>query len=158
MKMIAKIILVLIMLVLAAPIFLLNSCGNFGTTGQCGGCPDSAAPAGSSISAPTLVEPGSVVSGTPICYPSVAFQVVDAKGNPLNDICVELSTNGQIALHTPGSASCPASGIAYIRSKTDTGGMITVDFMIAPTATGTYFVRAVSCATSAMASAVVTVL
>lgn len=157
MKLTVKIISVLILLSLASPVILLKGCGNSVNGGQCGGCPDSTAPFGSKINASTLSAAPSAATGS--CYPTVSFQVLDSTGNPMNNICVELFTDGASAIAKstglPGdcSANVSANPKASMITRTNSSGVVLVDFLVpASTAGATFFVEAVSCSVSAIAT------
>ncbi len=47
----------------------------------------------------------------------------------MNGICVEVFTNGLIALSSaPGDCAANTGYVGYIRTRTDYGGTVTVDF------------------------------
>jgi hypothetical protein len=89
----------------------------------------------------------------------------------MNDVCVELNTNGLMALHNPNSAlscaSVAANPKSYIRTRSDSTGTITVDFLIdspcdtlglATAATAaSFFVQATSCSINGTSTAAVTI-
>lgn len=158
MKVTTKIIAVLIMLLLATPAILFEGCG---TDGFCGGCPsDSVAPYRSSVTQP---EDGThaVSPGGSYCVNSLTFTIVDEDDNPLNGICVEVFTNGFVALSKVAGDCTLNSYVTYIRTRTDNGGTVTVDFLTdilgcsASTPSGEtedvgYFVQVNSCTAGAL--------
>ena len=79
MKLTIKIIAVLILVALASPVFILNGCGKPINGGQCGSCPDSTAPFGSTIEAPTLTAPNATLGS---CYPAISFVVLGPDSQP----------------------------------------------------------------------------
>lgn len=129
MKLTVQFVAILILAALASPVFLLNGCGEALNGGQCGGCPDSLAPAESSIVVTNRLGSYTVGEGS-YCVNRVAFTVM-AGGKPLGKgICVELFTNGGITL-SQGGRDCTDSTLVYsqyIRTRTDYGGTVTVDF------------------------------
>ncbi len=141
MQLTAKFVSVIILLLLSAPILLFNSCGggsgsSFFTGGACGGCPNSTAPEGSSITASSSSISGKIsangVSPVEGCISHITFVVKDTNG-PLPNICVELFTNGRIALtadpNDPGSCVTNKTYVRnYMRQRTDDKGAISLDF------------------------------
>lgn len=171
MKLTVKITAILILAALASPVFMLNGCGESVNGGQCGGCPDSALPSGATLTAisptldPATLDPAGQYSW---CYPSVTFTAKDKTGQPMNNVCVEIQTNGLVALHDPISAGgyCPQTNwYTYIRTRTDSFGAVTLDFLVnspcVGMSTGTssvkFWIRAVSCAATAQSTATITV-
>jgi len=165
MKVTTKIIAVLIMLLLATPAILFEGCGS---DGFCGGCPsDSVAPYGSEVT-PSADGAYAVSEGGIGCINSLTFVFVDENNNPQNDICVEVFTNGFVALSSaPGDCSVNTY-VSYIRTRTDSGGTITVDFLTdifscsAAAAPGdtegtSYFVQVNSCTADALWNSIWTV-
>jgi len=157
MKLTVKIISVLIVLSLASPVILLKGCGKSLNGGQCGGCPDSTAPFGSTIKAPASLGDPSAATGT--CYPTLSFQVLGSDGNPLNDICIELFTDGASAIAKstglPGDcwANVNANGKSSMITRTNSSGAVVVDFGVpSSTAGAIFFVEAVSCTINATAT------
>jgi hypothetical protein len=156
MKLTVKCASILALLLLASPLILLKGCGNAVNGGDSGACPDTVAPAGSKITAPSSLGPPFVTVST--CYAGkVAFTVTDAGGNPMNGICVVINTDAAIALTTPGDLDCAnviASPQRSIITRTDKYGVVSVDLVTAPTATGlAHFVDVTS---GALTSEVVT--
>lgn len=166
MKLTAKVVSVFILLLLSVPIFLFSSCGsgsgsNFFTGGACGGCPNSTAPDGSTINSSTadINQTWTITSSSTSfagCMNRITFTVKDKAGNPLDNICVELFTNGFFALpspNAPGSCTNDLYTQTYLRQRTDTTGTVTVDFAdivtrptsTTPSATAAPFIQATSC-------------
>lgn len=170
MKLTIRLLSVLILMLLASPIILLKGCGKAVNSGACGGCPDTTAPTGSKFNSPTLATYSLSPTGA-VCYPIVNFQLVDEGGAPLNNICVEMYTNGAMALHSQFNTDCSSHAaldyFSYIRTRTDSNGVISVDLLVSSpcsglglstgTASTSYFVRAVSCSVSASATASITI-
>lgn len=130
MKVLAWSLSLLVLILLASPVALLKGCGS---TELCGGCPsDSIAPFGATITAGADTE--YTVSPGAYCVNTVTFTVLSPSPNsrPMNNICVEVFTNGFIKLSKdPGSCSDTATSgnyVNYIRTRTDAGGTVTVDF------------------------------
>ncbi len=148
MKLFARIAAVLILLILAFPVILLEGCG-----GSSGACPDSVAPAGSTIVAPTILNAPSTAGS---CYSGLGFTVNDSLGNPMNGICVEITTDAAIALHTQGDFNCSnvtSSPKTAIVTRTDDYGNVSVDLLTSPTTSGTtFFVEVASGAISNIAT------
>jgi hypothetical protein len=149
MRLTLKLVSILILLLLASPVILLKGCSGKAS----GGCPDDAAPAGAKIIAPTGLGAPSVPGGG--CYPVLPFTVTDSAGDPLNGICVEIFTNGFIALHS-GNADChnvvndPKTSIT---TRTDSSGVVSVELVTGPTVSGqTFFVEVASGGTSGVAT------
>ena len=152
MKLAVKILSVVVLIALASPLILLKGCGNILTGGACGGCPDSTAPYGSSIVAPTDLDPPST-SGS--CYPALTFTVLDNKSLPMENICVEIFTSGAIALHSglPNCASVLANPSSSIITRTNSAGAVVVEFLTpAALADETFFVEVVSCHVTGIAT------
>ncbi len=146
MKLTIKIVSILVLVVLAAPVIIMHGCGaiNGGTSGA---CPDSTAPGTATITAllSSLDAPSTSSSS---CYPTVTFTVKDASG-AMNGICVELYTNGAIALHTPGEAFPCANAFngpkTSIVTRTDLAGTVSVELLTPMATTGeSFFVEAAS--------------
>jgi hypothetical protein len=168
MKLAIKVLSVMVLLALLSPVILLKGCGEAIDGGQCGGCPDSVAPTGSSITASTLSD-GSSYSDGAVCYPTVTFQVFGPDGLSLNNICVELYTDGwsTIGLQTPSTAgTCSTANYSYIRTRTDNHGVVTVSLYISnpcsalasEATSGTFYVWAQSCTATATATAKINIL
>ncbi len=167
MKLTVKIISLFVLLSLASPVLFLKGCGETLNGGACGGCPDSSAPIGSIMIAPELASATINTDGA-ACSSAVSFQLTDADGAPLNNLCVEIFTNAFVALHNSG-IECnahPASDFyTYIRTRTNDQGVVSLDFLIASpcsvlgtgATTGSFWVHAVSCSASASATADVTI-
>lgn len=151
MKLFARIAAVLILFILASPVILFEGCG-----GSSGACPDSVAPAGSTIVAPTISTAPSAATGT--CYSGLGFTVEDSESKPMNGICIEITTNAAIALHTQGDFNCSNVTISggaktAIVTRTDDYGNVSVDLLTAPTTSGTtFFVEVASGAISNIAT------
>ncbi len=149
----------LVILFFASSAVIMKGCGKSLNGGSCGGCPDSTAPLGSTV----VLSPATLTAGS-ACYVQ-AFQFLDSSGQPLSDICVEIFTNGNIALHTSGdcSSTVTASPASYIRTRTNSSGVVMVD--LAASCTGqttgttsvTTFVTAQSCGVEGTASVSVAV-
>jgi hypothetical protein len=151
-KQIVKVTALIVLAAIASPIFILNGCGEAVNGKQCGGCPDSTAPFGSTIVATDLSGAPSASFGG--CYPAVTFQVLSPDGEPLNDICVELFTDGAIAKDTgqPDCSDVIASPKSSMITRTNSSGVVMVEFLVPPSTAGTtFFVEAVSCSVSAIA-------
>lgn len=147
MRLTTKLILVLFLLLLASSLVLMHGCSGRGS----GGCPDNTAPDGSTITAPTNLSAPSV-NGT--LYPTLGFTVKGPDGTPMNGICVEIFTNGAIALHTglPDGSNVSANPQTSIVTRTDNSGSVVVEFATPPTTAGsTFFVEVASGAISGIA-------
>lgn len=154
MKLAVKILSVLVLLALAAPVILLKGCGNILNGGACGGCPSSTAPYGSTIQGPTSLDAPSTAGS---CYTPLTFTVLNDKSLPIDNICVEIFTNGAIALHPVGSvvpcANVLANPSSTIITTTNSAGAVVVEFMTPAAAAGeTFFVQVMSCQASDMAT------
>lgn len=146
MKLILKTTALLLLAVLASPVFILNGCG-----GATGACKDTAAPSGWSIEpAAGILDPPST-SGS--CYPHVVFTVTDDTGQPQNDICVELYTDGaSVMAKEPEGEVTPCLAVATrplnsLITRTDGFGHITLELITPPCASSgpvTFFVHASS--------------
>jgi hypothetical protein len=157
MKLTVKILSVAVLIALASPVILLKGCGEIINGGACGGCPNSTAPFGSSVTAPANKTYAVAPDGS-WCVNLPAFTFKDPDGDVMNGICVEIFTNGLIAMaNAPGDCGTNPNYTDYIRTSTDPGGTITVDI-----ATGTlscagntadetheFFVQVNSCTTGA---------
>lgn len=160
-----KIIALLIVLALATPAILFEGCGS---DDFCGGCPaDSIAPDGSTITAPSLDDPGTINPSAGYCYPEAIFQVRGPGGDLMNGVCVEIFTNALIALYVPTQLcnTRPTTDYSsYIRTRTSAGGTISLDIgilspcSVLPTGAtgGSFWVRAVSCTAEDTTSVTVT--
>lgn len=133
-----KLIFTLFFLLLASSLLLTHGCGKALTGHGSGGCPDSTAPNGSTITGPTTFFAPSI-NGS--CYPSVTFSVKDPQGNPMNGVCVEIYSQGSIALHTgnPDCSNVFANPQSAIVTKTDNSGNVVLEFATPPTTAGTTF-------------------
>lgn len=168
MKLAIKVVSVMILLALLSPVILLKGCGEVIDGGQCGGCPDSAAPTGSSITASTL-NAASTLSTDSVCYATVTFQVFGPDGTtPLNNACIEIYTDGYslVGEHTPDSITCNATtSNSYMRIRTDDHGVVTLNYWIPDPCAGrasgtkstTFSVWAISCAATDTASATISI-
>src|SRR3990170_2201951 len=119
MKLTVKILSVVVLIALASPVILLKGCGSK----LCGGCPsDSIAPFGSSVTISNGLSSQSVpITGG--CFSNVTFTFTSAS-LPLNDICVEIFTNGFIkkASDTGDCTANTANYVSgYLRTRTDAG-------------------------------------
>jgi len=145
-----KLISLIMFLLLASSLILMTGCGKSKSTG---GCPDNAAPDGSTITAPTNLGSPYVTSSS--CFPALNFIVKDKDGNPLNGICVEVFTDATIALHS-GLTDCSnviANPQTSIVTKTDDFGVVSLELLSGPTPTGdTHFVEVVSGSINAVAT------
>ncbi len=150
MKLTLKLVSLLTLLLLASPLILLKGCGS----NSSGACPDSAAPSGSKISAPSIPLAPSTTSS--VCNPGLAFTVTDSTGSPLNGICVVVTTNsnGGVALTTSGDMLCSNFvGKSSIITRTDDYGSVVLDLVTQPTTSGTtFFVQVQSGSLSAVAT------
>jgi hypothetical protein len=159
----------------------MNGCGGENTSsgGYCGGCPsDSIAPIGSTMLIVNGLKdvainiPVTSTTGASGCWSDIGFEIIDDLDNPMNDICVELSTNGFIKPSKTAGDCTAATGeyVDYIRTRTDAGGMAVVDFATTPVTcadlgldttdktntTVTVFVQATSCRQSQVTTATIT--
>jgi hypothetical protein len=153
MRLTTKLISVLILVLMVSYLSMVNGCGKAVSGRASGGCPDSTAPAGSSISAPTNLGTPHVAGGD--CYPTLGFTVKDSTGAPMSGICVEIFTNGNIALHSglPNCSTVAANPQTSVVTRTDYNGNVIVELLTSPTATGgTTFVEVASGALSAVAT------
>lgn len=161
MKLFARIAAVLVLLMLASPVMLLKGCGAI-NGGACGGCPDSPAPFGSTVSgadATYSIQSAPGATTVSYCVNSMIFTFKDPNGQPLNDICAEVFTNGLVALSAGTDCTTNFStngGFTYIRTRTNAGGTVTLDFEsnlitkgTSTTSTVTNFVQVTSCTASA---------
>lgn len=163
MKMAVRILSVLVLIALFSPVILLKGCGELLTGGQCGGCPDSVAPYGSSVAAPTISPVGSIPNGSSGCVDALTFTIIGPDNEPLNDVCVEIFTNGYIKeSKTAGDCTISTGYVAgYLRTRTDAGGTATVDFSTGALSCGSatsnqslsFFVQVSSCTAGETASA-----
>ena len=137
MRLTTKLIFSFIFLLLASSLLVTHGCSGKGS----GGCPDSVAPAGSTITVPTIVTAPSTTTST--CFPTLGFTVLGSDGSPLSDTCVEIYSDASIALHT-GSSLCSnvaANPQSAIVTRTDSSGNVIVELLSGPTPTGlTHFV------------------
>jgi hypothetical protein len=137
MRMTIKPISILFLLLLASSLLLTPGC----TGKRSGGCPDSTAPDGSTITGPTTL--GAPLPGG-TCYPNLTFTVRDASGLPMNNICVEVYTNASIALHSglPDCSNVAASPQSSIITRTDDSGNVVIELGTPLALTGdTFFVH-----------------
>ena len=131
MRLTTKLIFSFIFLLLASSLLVTHGCGK-----RSGGCPDNVAPYGSTI---TLVTPLTLVphNAGGDCYSPVKFVVADSSG-PLSDICVEVSTNGLIALQS-GPPDCKNINFTKpqtaIVTTTDASGVVSLELLTLPTTT-----------------------
>ncbi len=155
MKLTMKFVAILVLLLLASPLILLKGCGKALDGGPSGACPDTVAPSGSKISAPTDLAAPTI--GKTNCYSPVTFAVTDASGlEPLNGICVEITTgptDAAIALHTENDFGCnniAVGGATSLVTRTDEHGNVSLDLVTLPTFSGEIiFVNVASGAVSA---------
>ncbi len=140
MRLTTKLIFSFIFLLLASSLLVTHGCGK-----RSGGCPDSVAPAGSTITAPTIVTVPSTTTST--CAPTLGFTVIGPDGSPSSDTCVEIYSDASIALHT-GSSPCSnvaANPQSAIVTRTDGSGNVIVEMLMGPTPAGaTHFVEVAS--------------
>jgi hypothetical protein len=142
MRLTIKLIFILFLLLLASSLLLMMpGCGKALTGSGSGGCPDSTAPDGSTITGPTAL-------GTPLpggtCYPTLTFNVKDPDGLPMNNICVEVYTNASVALHSglPNCSNVTANPQSAIVTRTDHSGNVVIELATPVAATGdTFFVH-----------------
>ena len=153
MKLTAKLPIGLILALLIIPNVLIQGCGKALNGNATGGCPDSTAPAGFKISGPDSLGAPSASGGS--CFPNLVFTVLDEKGAPANGICVELYSNGNIALHSgnPDCSDVSANPSTSIVTRSDSSGHIPIALMTLPTTAGeTFFVEAQSGAATFIAT------
>ncbi len=135
---------ILVLLLLASPLILLKGCGKAVNGGPSGACPDTVAPSGSTITpAATSASLEASFVGMINCYSPVVFNVADTSG-ALNGICVEITTDAAIALHTLNDPLCsnvlvPGGAKNTIITRTDEHGNISLDLVTQPTASGDVF-------------------
>lgn len=155
MKLTIKIIAVLILVALASPVFILNGCGKPINGGQCGSCPDSTAPFGSTIEAPTLTAPNATLGS---CYPAISFVVLGPDNKRMSEVCVEIFTDGAsvISTHTSSLPDCSdvvASAKTSMVTRTNSSGVISLAFITPATTAGqVFFVEAASCSITGIAT------
>jgi hypothetical protein len=155
MKLTVKLTSLLLLLLLASPLILLKGCGSKGGInggGSSGACPDSVAPAGSTITVPQNL--GAPAINATSCY-NLGFQVIGPNGTDrMPGICVVITTGGNtskggtssIALTTTGDLTCDnvvLSPSTQIITKTDDYGNVVVDMLTssATTSGDSYFVE-----------------
>ena len=136
--------ILLFVLVLIFSMVSLNSCKK----NSSGGCSDKVAPATFKIVSTTSGLSAPFV-GVDTCYPGVVFTVKDADDIPVNDICVEISSDGFVALHTPGDLDCAnvstATSPDSLTATTDAYGNLSVDLVVQSGVAGeTFFIDAAS--------------
>jgi len=148
MRLTIKLIFVLFLLLLASSLLLTHGCGKAITGKGSGGCPDSTAPDGSTITAPTTLSAPSVAGS---CFPVLTFTVRGSDGLPLNGICVEVFTNASIALHTglPNCSNVVGNPQSAIITRTDSSGNVVIELGTPPTTAGNTFFVEVSSGTVA---------
>lgn len=157
MQLTTKIIAVLLMLLLATPAILFEGCGS---GDFCGGCPtDSIAPDGSTVTA-SAMGTYNIPDGFAGCVSNLTFTFKDSSGNLLNGICVEIFTNGFVAVSELGDCRLNTNYVSYIRTRTNSGGAVVLDFATdVLSCSGTtdetfdYFVQVNSCTAGATESA-----
>lgn len=156
MRITSKLFVVLIQLLLVSSLISVHGCGKELKGHTSGGCPDSTAPDGATIIAPSsLTSP--FIDGSS-CYPTVGFTVKDKDGNPMNNICVEIfsdANNSVIALHSgaPDCSNAASNPQTAIVARTDNSGNVIVELLTGPTPTGgTHFVQVTSGALTAIAT------
>ena len=152
MKLTIKFVPILVLLLLASPLILLKGCGKALNGGPSGACPDSVAPSGSTITKPADLD--APVVGSATCYSGLPFTVIDSESKEMNGICVEITTNAFIALHTVSDSECTnvvLGAKTTIVTRTDDYGNVSVDLVTLPTTTGEkFFVEVASGAASAV--------
>ncbi|HYA88016.1 MAG TPA: hypothetical protein VEI57_13235 [Nitrospirota bacterium] len=140
---------IVFLLLLASSLLLTHGCGGKSS----GGCPNNTAPSNATISAPTSLGTPHNAGGD--CYPLLGFTVKDVNGIPMNGVCVEIFSNGLIALASgpPTCANVNASSPNAIVTRTDNNGTVLVEMVTLPTTTGgTSFVEVSSGAINAVAT------
>ena len=148
MRLTTKPVLAVIFLLLASSLLIIYGCSGKGS----GGCPDNTAPQGSTIVAPASL--GAPFINTNTCYPTVAFTVTGSDGNALSDICVEIYSDANIALHsgTPDCHNVAANPQSGIVTRTGSDGSVIIELLTGPTPTGgTHFISVSSGAIAATA-------
>ena len=143
MRLSIKLIFILFFLLLASSLLLVYGCGK------------EQAPNGATIVAPTLGGVPHNAGGD--CYPAIVFAVKDINGNPLNDVAVQIFSNGIIALapalSAPTCNEALANPVNSIATRTDNYGNVTVEMVTLPTVTGgTSFVEVESGAVTGIAT------
>jgi hypothetical protein len=142
----------MVILFLVSSLILAYGCGKSLNGHTSGGCPDSVAPDGATITTPSLNAP--FVNSTS-CYPTVGFTVKDSDGNPMNNICVEIFSDANIALHSgaPDCSNAAANPQSSMITRTDNSGNVVVELLTGPTPTGkTHFVQVTSGALTGIAT------
>jgi hypothetical protein len=150
MRLTTKLISVLLLVLIISYLSTLPGCGDSASSG---GCPNSTAPSGSTITGPASL--GAPFIYTSTCYPTVGFTVTDASGAPMNDICVEIYSDANIALHTglPDCGNVAANPQNAMVTRTDSRGNVMIELLTGPTPTGkTHFVQVSSGAINATAT------
>lgn len=153
MRLTTKLISTSLLLLLALYLIMVNGCGKAVTGRSSGGCPDSTAPEGSKIIAPTNL--GSPFTQSSSCFPTLGFTVTDSSGNALSGICVEIYSDVNIALHSgaPDCSNVASNPQTAIVTRTDGSGNVMVELLSGPTPTGTtHFVSVSSGAIAAVAT------
>jgi hypothetical protein len=149
MRLSIRLIFTLIFILLASSLLLVYGCSGRST----GGCPDSAAPSTGTITAPTDLGVPHNAGGD--CYPLLNFNVKDANGDPLSGVCVEIFSNGLIAMASgpPTCNNINVNSSNAIVTRTDNYGNVLVEMVTLPTITGgTSFVEVQSGSIGALAT------
>lgn len=163
MKLTIKIVSILVLVALASPVVTMHGCGQVINGGQCGGCPDTTAPSDATAKSLKADVSATVTAGDSPCWSHVVFQFFASdKVTPLNNICVEISTNGLISEPNPaapGACDSHSYSASYLRARTDATGTVVLDFAApsVPASPPVYFVQADSCAVGATWKATITV-
>jgi len=147
MRLSIKLISIFLFLLLASSLLVMHGCAGKGSAG----CPNDTAPSSATIVSPTLG--GTPTNAGGACYPTVIFTIKDSNGNPMNDICVDVFSNGLIALAS-GPPNCSnVTNLNAIVTRTDNDGNVVVEMVTLPTFTGgTSFVEVDSGSLSGIAT------
>jgi len=149
MRLSIKPIVLLFLLLVASSLLLAHGCGGKNSAG----CPNNAAPSNATITAPTSLGVPHNAGGD--CYPLLTFTVKDVNGVPMNGVCVEIFSNGLIAMAggAPMCGNVNAGSPNAIVTRTDAYGNATVEMVTLPTTTGgTSFVQVSSGSIGAVAT------
>jgi hypothetical protein len=123
------------LLALTISLLMMTGCGGSSGSGA-GGCGTDTAPAGAAwtgpgdVSYPPFVTASGVVLSPGQCATNLVFTLKDSLGNPLNDLNLEIQTNGFIAKHQTGVtcvANLNANGVSATVGTTSAGGTIALD-------------------------------
>jgi hypothetical protein len=164
MRLALRLLPIFVIAILITSDVMLKGCGTALIGGACGGCPNSTAPAGSQVHGPSsstfaIGSLGGAATVGPFCVNSLTFTITDSSGTkPMSDICVEVFTDGGVALSSASPDCTTNIYSAYIRTRTDSGGTVTLDslsnIITKPTpsstsSTATQFVQVTSCSATA---------